>query len=1003
KKLALLMAAIMTVAMVPATAFASTKLTAVDEVTTGVDKIFASRVELKKGNDQVGIGVTPTFDVYATLTNGKFAKVDDDDDRYQMDSVTGPATYNWEDKGIVAVEVISDTKAKVTLQTSVFNQSDDNYATEWKADWKATYDKDATADNKIYDYWKNTPAASGAAEAKWVADTAVSATLIKDKWTTNPVNQEAVANAWKTNVDNKGLVEDQYIATWLADPANVTDISTWDSAYVGDPATKDADRIAWVGTDYYTPDSTTVPVPQLIVDAQNAAWLAYTDKTDEYETAYTAASTTEPVPQSITDAQDHAWDDVTATVKEPYFVSAYADLRADGTAYGLVATAAADKAYTDANPAADSYTNACVLPIIAKAVDTGDVVVKFTSNVSAFKSASEVIATVVDGDAEVTVEGVRTFVEDGNDEDTVKEITINELTPATLVGNDITLKLKGDWKYVNVDPTISFLNQSLVKGTDYTIKVEDDIITIKFTDTANHGKNLLKNDGILTKMTITGIKLETTKKCNSGDVATITVSSKDFDSVKLEVAKMVEEAVTYSVEDKTLPTIWAGKNYAIDDETNTLKLSIVENAGDILNTSRKATFTFPEGIEVVGIADTKGLTGTGNYAFKYEIDENVVTIYNYQKGASESSDNKVNMSLKFILNAAPTFSGDVTVTLGGQFDDTSFKVAKVKAPYTVEAKTSEVLIDYRYVPVNDIVITEAEDGILKDGDKIVLAVEKMNFEDAGNIKVTDGDIDVDVDVDSKGDAYLYEDKDADYLVVTVNDESTEASTIVISGLELYLDRTLPVGGYALTNVGGTFNKHSSYDKDDVLSEAFSKDAINVLWENSMDVKDIYDYTPDAKAVSNGIFKYKSVTANDKYVDVITAARDQDDSMTTKKVVITVGATTMAAGTATVTLDAPAYINAANYTMLPLRAITEAFGATVNWDDASKTVTIMGGQRIISMTIGSKTMYINGTPVAMNTAPEITSARTFVPVRDLANALGISNINWTETSGTVTLN
>ncbi|MPM65637.1 hypothetical protein SDC9_112534 [bioreactor metagenome] len=124
-------------------------------------------------------------------------------------------------------------------------------------------------------------------------------------------------------------------------------------------------------------------------------------------------------------------------------------------------------------------------------------------------------------------------------------------------------------------------------------------------------------------------------------------------------------------------------------------------------------------------------------------------------------------------------------------------------------------------------------------------------------------------------------------------------------------------------------------------------------------------------------------------------------MTTKKVVITVGATTMAAGTATVTLDAPAYINAANYTMLPLRAITEAFGATVNWDDASKTVTIMGGQRIISMTIGSKTMYINGTPVAMNTAPEITSARTFVPVRDLANALGISNINWTETSNSYT--
>ena len=85
KKLALIMAAIMTVAMVPATAFASTKLTAVDEIKVGTDKIFTSRVELKKNNDQVDIE-GDTFDVYATLTNGKFAYVDDNDDNdYQME------------------------------------------------------------------------------------------------------------------------------------------------------------------------------------------------------------------------------------------------------------------------------------------------------------------------------------------------------------------------------------------------------------------------------------------------------------------------------------------------------------------------------------------------------------------------------------------------------------------------------------------------------------------------------------------------------------------------------------------------------------------------------------------------------------------------------------------------------------------------------------------------------------------------------------------------------
>ena len=232
----------------------------------------------------------------------------------------------------------------------------------------------------------------------------------------------------------------------------------------------------------------------------------------------------------------------------------------------------------------------------------------------------------------------------------------------------------------------------------------------------------------------------------------------------------------------------------------------------------------------------------------------------------------------------------------------------------------------------------------------------MDFEDAGSYEVKEGDIDVDVNIDELDKVNM--------LRIKVKDESTEASTIVISGLELYLDRTLPVGGYALENVG-------EWDEDDYDHRA--NNACNILWENSTTTKALYD--ADAITVSNrgtgtydAYFKYDEVTVNDSYVEVVTQARDQDDYTTNRKIVITIGATTMAVGTETVTLDAPAYINAENYTELPLRAVSEAFGATVAWDDASRTVTVMMGQRIVSMTIGSKTMYINGTPVAMNTAP-----------------------------------
>ena len=104
RKLALLIAAVMTVAMVPATAFASTKLTAVDEIKVGTDKKFTSNVELVKSNDQVDVKATktvkgrPAFDIYVTLTNGTFAYVDDNDDNKLIMTYIGLTDKELEDK-----------------------------------------------------------------------------------------------------------------------------------------------------------------------------------------------------------------------------------------------------------------------------------------------------------------------------------------------------------------------------------------------------------------------------------------------------------------------------------------------------------------------------------------------------------------------------------------------------------------------------------------------------------------------------------------------------------------------------------------------------------------------------------------------------------------------------------------------------------------------------------------------------------------------------------------
>ena len=76
---------------------------------------------------------------------------------------------------------------------------------------------------------------------------------------------------------------------------------------------------------------------------------------------------------------------------------------------------------------------------------------------------------------------------------------------------------------------------------------------------------------------------------------------------------------------------------------------------------------------------------------------------------------------------------------------------------------------------------------------------------------------------------------------------------------------------------------------------------------------------------------------------------------------------------------------------------------VIWNQPTRNVTIMHGQRIISMTLGQKVVYVNGSALPASSAVEITDGRTFLPMRDLATALGVTDITWDSATRTATLN
>lgn len=75
------------------------------------------------------------------------------------------------------------------------------------------------------------------------------------------------------------------------------------------------------------------------------------------------------------------------------------------------------------------------------------------------------------------------------------------------------------------------------------------------------------------------------------------------------------------------------------------------------------------------------------------------------------------------------------------------------------------------------------------------------------------------------------------------------------------------------------------------------------------------------------------------------------------------------------------------TLVPLRFISEAMGATVGWDAATRTASIALADNKISLTIDKAVAKVNGYDVQLDAPATILNGRTVVPVRFVAESMG----------------
>ena len=110
----------------------------------------------------------------------------------------------------------------------------------------------------------------------------------------------------------------------------------------------------------------------------------------------------------------------------------------------------------------------------------------------------------------------------------------------------------------------------------------------------------------------------------------------------------------------------------------------------------------------------------------------------------------------------------------------------------------------------------------------------------------------------------------------------------------------------------------------------------------------------------------------------------------KTVIMSIGSNEIIANSDKVSIDAaPTVQNSRTY--VPFRALAEAFGAEVAYDEATQAVTAELNGVTVVMTIGSATYTVNGEEQTMDVAPFINGSRTMVPVRFAAEAFGIKVI------------
>lgn len=116
--------------------------------------------------------------------------------------------------------------------------------------------------------------------------------------------------------------------------------------------------------------------------------------------------------------------------------------------------------------------------------------------------------------------------------------------------------------------------------------------------------------------------------------------------------------------------------------------------------------------------------------------------------------------------------------------------------------------------------------------------------------------------------------------------------------------------------------------------------------------------------------------------------------------MTVGSKTLSVNGKSSVMDAAPVVQGGS-TYLPVKYITDSFGGASGWDAKTGAITVRRGDRLLVLNLNKKDYILNGIRKTSTSAPISVSNRTLVPVRLVSEQLGL-RVKWEQETKTATI-